>query len=105
MGIYPTRDQVRIHGREHTREYKYGSGYGGWPFCATCGVNVYANVYGPPQSVLDAVPVERKERAMAVFRRNMSLQPLNVRVLDGVDVTKLNVVRNNVGTDGYEPQA
>ena len=105
MGIYPTRDQVRIHGQEHTHEYKYGNRYGGSPFCTTCGVHVYTNIYGPPQSVLDAVPPERKERFMAVYNKNMSLQPLNTRALDGIDLNKVNVVRSNVGTAGYEPQA
>ena len=105
MGIYPTRDQVRIFGRDHSHEYIWGRQYGGSPFCTTCGGSVYVNVYGPPQSFLDAVPPERKDKFMAVYNKNMSLQPLNIRSLDGVDVSKLEVARVNMGTEGYEPQA
>jgi len=105
MGVYPTRDLVHTHGREHTQEYRWGNKYGGSPFCTTCGVNVFANVYGPPQSVLDAIPPARKERAMALYHKNMNLQPLNVRALDGINLGELDVAKHNTGTEGYEPQA
>ncbi len=105
MGIYPTKDNVRVYGDEHTYEYVAGKKWGGSPFCATCGVNVYKNIYGPPQSVIDGVPPEKKERFMKVYNHNMSLKPLNTRALDNVDFSKLDIKRDNVGTEGYEPQA
>ena len=36
------------------------------------------NVYGPPKSVVDRLPEERKE----MIRKNLDLKPVNIRVLD-----------------------
>jgi len=69
--------------------------------CKTCGVLVFNNVYGPPISVFDSLPPERKERVMAVYWKNMALQPLNVRALDDVDLEFLKVERTDEGTEGY----
>ncbi|KAK3356729.1 Mss4-like protein [Lasiosphaeria hispida] len=101
IGVYPNKDQVRIHGREHTFEYKYGKKFSGTTHCKTCGVTVFSNVYGPPLSVLEAAPPERKERVMAAYWRNMMLQPLNVRALDGVGRDTLHIERSDEGTEGY----
>jgi hypothetical protein len=69
--------------------------------CKTCGVTVFSNVYGPPLSVFDRLPPERKERALQVYHKNMALQPLNVRTLNGVDVGALQIERTDEGTEGY----
>ncbi|KAK3313321.1 hypothetical protein B0H66DRAFT_628999 [Apodospora peruviana] len=101
IGVYPTKDQVKIHGREHTFEYLYGRKFNGTAHCKTCGVAVFSNVYGPPLSVFDSLPAERKERVMAVYRKNMALQPLNVRAIDGLDIELLQIKRTDEGTEGY----
>ncbi|KAK1757777.1 Mss4-like protein [Echria macrotheca] len=101
IGTYPTKEQVRIHGREHTFEYRYGSKFNGIAHCRTCGVVVFTNVYGPPLSVFDRLPAERKERALAVYWKNMALQPVNVRVLDGVDLGALTIQKTDEGAEGY----
>lgn len=90
-----------ITGQEHTRDYRYGRKYAGFPFCTTCGINVYNNLYGPPQQVLDQFPGDVRERSMQKVRKNLNLQPINVRVLDGVDRTSLLVKRHDGGTEGY----
>jgi hypothetical protein len=61
-------------------------------------------MHGPPdfESLLARMPdAERRERARAAYRRNMALLPVNVRVLDGVDIKALKVERRDEGTKGY----
>jgi hypothetical protein len=69
--------------------------------CKTCGVTVFSNVYGPPVSVFDRLPAETKEKALEVYRKNMALQPLNVRALDDVDLAALQIEKSDEGTEGY----
>jgi hypothetical protein len=70
----------------------------GFPFCSTCGVHVYMVVYGPPQHIVDRLPEDKKE----FVRKNLHLQPVNIRVLDGVDLGTSNIKRSDIGTEGYE---
>lgn len=62
IGVYPTRDQVRIPERSRDRGFEYfglaadlgkrhkmGSGV----ICKTCGVSVFGNIYGPPIEIFD----------------------------------------------------
>lgn len=69
--------------------------------CKTCGVTVFNNVYGPPVSVFDSLPPERKEKVLEMYWKNMALQPLNVRALDGVDLESLEIERTDEGAEGY----
>lgn len=104
IGTYPTKDNVRIYGRDRVFEYLTGGKFTGSTFCKTCGVHVFSNVYGPPISVFDKLPPERKEKALAVYHKNMAMQPLNVRTIEGVDLDKLRPLtkREDEGTEGYE---
>ena len=99
--MYPTKDQVRIHGRENTFEYLYGRKFNGAAHCKTCNILVFNNVYGPPISVFDRLPPERKEVVLAAYWKNMAMQPLNVRALDDVEIGSLTVQRTDEGTEGY----
>ncbi|KAK0634164.1 Mss4-like protein [Immersiella caudata] len=101
IGVYPTKDQVRVHGRENTFEYLYGRKFNGEAHCKTCGVLVFNNVYGPLISVFDSLPPERKEVVLGIYWKNMAMQPLNVRVLDNVNFESLDVNRADEGTEGY----
>jgi hypothetical protein len=101
IGVYPTKDQVKIYGREDTIEYLYGRKFNGTSYCKTCGITVFSNVYGPPLTTFDKLPHERKERAMAVYWKNMALQPLNARTIDGLDIGSLEIKRVDEGTEGY----
>ncbi|KAL7782382.1 hypothetical protein V8C43DRAFT_296174 [Trichoderma afarasin] len=104
IGIYPTKDNVRIHGRDRVFEYLTGGKFTGSTYCKTCGVHVFSNIYGPPISVFDKLPPERKERALAVYHKNMAMQPLNVRAIEGVKVDTFRplIKREDEGTEGYE---
>jgi len=62
---------------------------------------VFNNVYGPDFSVFENLPPERKAKVLAVYWKNMALQPLNVRALDDVDINTLKIERRDEGTDGY----
>lgn len=62
---------------------------------------VYSNVYGPPITVFDKLPPERKERALAAYAKNLDLKPLNVRAMEGVKPESLAIQRSDEGTDGY----
>jgi hypothetical protein len=102
IGVYPTKDQVKIHGREHGFEYLPGRKFSGRVYCKTCGVHIFSNIYGPPISVFDKLPLERKENALKLYHKNMQLQPLNVRAINGVDLFNLKINRADEGTEGYK---
>ncbi|KAI7779142.1 hypothetical protein LA080_001304 [Diaporthe eres] len=109
IGVYPTRDQVRIHGRE--RGWEYGGlkaelgalKMGSVVHCKTCGVQVFTNLYGPPTTVFDKLSPERKAYALEVYHKNTSLQPLNVRAVEGFQLLSetININRSDEGTEGY----
>lgn len=101
IGVYPTRDQVRISGRNETFEYRHGRGFGGAAYCKHCGVHIYGNVYGPDPSVFDKLPPERREVVLKIYHKNMSLQPVNVRSIEGVDLSTIHIERSDEGTEGY----
>lgn len=101
LGAYPRKDQVMISGWEYTRDYQYGRRYTGFPFCATCGIHVYNNLYGPARQVLNQMPADMRAKAMEMVTKNLTLQPINVRVLDGVDLSSIKVKRRDGGTEGY----
>lgn len=71
--------------------------------CKTCGVQVFTNLYGPPITVFDKLPPERKAYALEVYHKNMSLQPLNVRAIEGFQLLSetININRSDEGTEGY----
>ena len=99
--MHPAKNQVRIDGKEHTQDYLLGRGWSGAPFCKTCGVHVFGNVYGPPQDFIDNVPEDKRDIFMTMVRKNTSLQSLNVRTFDNIDLTKIVVKQDDVGTEGY----
>jgi hypothetical protein len=59
-------------------------------------------VNGPPISVFDKLPPEKKENALKVYDKNMQLLPLNVRAMEEVDLSSLEINRTDEGTTGYE---
>jgi hypothetical protein len=59
-------------------------------------------VYGPPISVFDELSPERNENALKVYHKNIQLLPLNVRVMEEVNLLSLEISRTDEGTTGYE---
>lgn len=101
IGVYPTKDQVRILGRESTFEYLHGRGFNGTAHCKDCGVNVFSIIHGPDPSIFDKLPPERKEKALEMYHKNMALRPINVRAIEKVDLGLIDVKRDDCGTEGY----
>ncbi|KAF4871689.1 Centromere protein V [Colletotrichum siamense] len=97
IGVYPHKSQVTIVRKERTQEYQFGRRFNGAPFCRTCGVHCFGNLYGPPQSIVDRLPDAKKE----FVRKQLEIQPLNVRVLNEVDWEELEIKWANEGTEGY----
>lgn len=71
--------------------------------CKRCGVHVFTDIYGPPITVFDKLPPERKAYALEVYHKNMSLQPLNLRAIEGLQLLSetININRSDQGTEGY----
>ncbi|KAI1484352.1 glutathione-dependent formaldehyde-activating enzyme [Biscogniauxia mediterranea] len=87
--IYPKKPQVSIVGAENLSYYAFGARVWQKSFCRTCGVPVHHHIEDYSEAQLAAMPEEI--RAWAGPRRNWS--PVNLRALDGVDLSVLKVER------------
>ncbi|KAG8166801.1 hypothetical protein KVR01_002490 [Diaporthe batatas] len=109
IGVYPTKDQVQIYGREKGWEYsglraELGSlKMGSVTHCRRCGVHVFTDIWGPPITIFDKLPPERKAHALEVYHKNISLLPLNVRAVEGFKLLSesLTIKRSDEGAEGY----
>ncbi|KAB5582894.1 hypothetical protein GE09DRAFT_1278227 [Coniochaeta sp. 2T2.1] len=97
VGIYPRLSEVKVTGTEHLTDYRFGRKFMGHPFCRVCGVHVVTNAHGPPQDVVDQLPDGRRE----MVRKKLDVKPVNVMVLEGVDLSLMEVERTDEGTEGY----
>jgi hypothetical protein len=97
VGVYPDKSQVSIVGRENTTVYRFGRKFNGYPFCKTCGVSCFGNLYGPSQDVVYRLPEAKKE----FVRKQLRIQPVNIRTLDGVDWDGITINKSDEGTEGY----
>ncbi|TDZ37316.1 hypothetical protein C8035_v006979 [Colletotrichum spinosum] len=98
VGLYPHQSQVTIAGGENTRDYAFGRKFNGAPFCQTCGVHCFGNLYGPPKEIVAKLPEAKQE----FVRKQLEVQPLNIRVLDKVDWAEMDIKWSNEGTAGYQ---
>jgi len=93
---------VESYGDEAERT---GRKWGVLLFCATCGVFVANLIWGPPISFFDKVPAERREHVLAIYHKNISILPLNVRSLEGfeglIDSLRPKIQRTAEGPTGY----
>ncbi|KAK1657555.1 glutathione-dependent formaldehyde-activating enzyme [Colletotrichum godetiae] len=97
IGVYPHQSHVGIVGKDHTQDYQFGRKFNGSPFCRTCGVHCFGNLYGPPKELVAKLPAARQE----FVQKQLEVQPLNVRVLGGIEWHNVNVTWSNDGTEGY----
>ncbi|BCS01304.1 GFA family protein [Aspergillus luchuensis] len=95
--IYPHRSHVTLHGEENLTEYRFGRGFTGHQFCKICGVQLSMKLHGPPQSVVDSLPLEKQE----IVKQKLAIVPIRVAVLDGVEWADLKIERTDEGTEGY----
>ncbi|KAK1496635.1 glutathione-dependent formaldehyde-activating enzyme [Colletotrichum tamarilloi] len=97
IGVYPHQSEVSIVGKDQALDYQFGRKFNGSPFCRTCGVHCFGNLYGPPKELVAKLPEARQE----FVRKQLEIQPLNVRVLEGLEWDSVNIEWSNDGTEGY----
>ncbi|GLA76982.1 hypothetical protein AtubIFM55763_008860 [Aspergillus tubingensis] len=92
------KHMVTLHGDENLTEYRFGRGFTGHQFCKICGVQLSMKLHGPPQSVVDNLPLEKQE----IVKQKLVIVPIRVAVLDGVELADLKIERTDEGTEGGE---
>lgn len=97
IGVYPHYSDVTITGKDQCTEYLFGNRFNGHPFCTTCGVQVFQILHGPPAEIVAAASEARQQ----MIKRKLEIQPINVRLFDGVNLEDLDIHRMDEGTGGY----
>jgi hypothetical protein len=54
-------------------------------------------MHGPPKALVDRLPVEKQE----IVRKNLSIFPVRIAILDSVDFSRIKIQRSDEGTEGY----
>jgi len=95
--IYPTSKQLAIHGRENVFHYAFANHIWRKLFCKTCGVHIGSEV-NPDATEEDiaALPEAYQKHRAA----HLDVRPLNLRILAGLDVKKVETKRG----DGWSMQ-
>lgn len=86
---YPQRHQVVLSGIDKTTMYPFGTKMTDKIFCNRCGVFMASPLREMTPEQLAALP----ESARKHIEGQGKLYPVNTRVLEGVDLTKLKVLR------------
>ncbi|KAI1090966.1 hypothetical protein F5B19DRAFT_296257 [Rostrohypoxylon terebratum] len=89
LWIYPSKSHVFIAGSSHFGYYSFSRGVWKKSFCRTCGVPVHNHIddYTPEQ--IAELPEENRERAVD----HLDWSPINLRVLDGINLGELPLRR------------
>ncbi|KAI0882972.1 uncharacterized protein GGS22DRAFT_190949 [Annulohypoxylon maeteangense] len=89
LWIYPSKSQVVIAGGSNFGYYSFGRRIWKKSFCRTCGVPIHNQIddYTPEQ--IAELPEDDREWAAD----HLDWSPINLRVLDGVDLGKLPLRR------------
>ncbi len=91
--LYPTTDQTIIHGRGNITYYVMGTGAWRKGFCKTCGVQLMNEINPLTDDEVAALP----ELARAYRKRMINCRPINLRILNDYDFSKLETLKY----DGY----
>lgn len=84
---YPAANEVSIQGEDNVTIYRFNLGVWGKAFCKTCGVYLYGKHHPAPEEVVAQMPEEHKKWVVD----GAHLRPLNMRILDGVDLKEMNM--------------
>ncbi|KAI1102734.1 hypothetical protein F4804DRAFT_312075 [Jackrogersella minutella] len=97
LWIYPSKSQVTIVG--DSRYYSFGRGVWKKAFCGTCGVPIKNHVddYTPEQ--IAELPEHQRQWAVV----HLDWSPINLRVLDRVNLGELPMKRVKGSGGGYTP--
>ncbi|KAI9147794.1 glutathione-dependent formaldehyde-activating enzyme [Paramyrothecium foliicola] len=86
--IYSTQEQVVLSGdKDNIGEYSFNFKLGYKTFCKICGVTVSNNMRKLSDEELAAIPEKLKGFVEGAWK----MHPVNIRVLHGVDLKKLNI--------------
>ncbi|KAH7030879.1 glutathione-dependent formaldehyde-activating enzyme [Microdochium trichocladiopsis] len=91
--IYPSAKRVSIQGEENVTVYRFNLGVWGKAFCKTCGIYLYGKYHSPPEAAIANLSEEGKKWVLG----GAHLRPLNIRILNGVDLKELKLSHS----DGY----
>ncbi|KXJ92241.1 glutathione-dependent formaldehyde-activating enzyme [Microdochium bolleyi] len=90
---YPSANEVSIQGEDNVTFHRFNLGVWGKGFCKTCGVYLYGKHYPLPEEVVAKMSEEAKKWTVG----GAHLRPLNMRILNGLDLKELNLGH----TEGY----
>ncbi|OTB01660.1 hypothetical protein M426DRAFT_323289 [Hypoxylon sp. CI-4A] len=85
--IYPSKAQVAIRGWDNISFYAFGRDYWKKSFCKTCGVSLHNHLDNYTPEEIAAMPDGRREWVT----EHIDWRPINLRVLDGVELDKLPI--------------
>ncbi|KAI8963813.1 glutathione-dependent formaldehyde-activating enzyme [Daldinia sp. FL1419] len=91
--FYPKKDQVEIEGEENLAYYAFNTKIFAKSFCKICGVPVHNDTHSATEEDINKLPEGQRD----FIRGALSLTPINLRVINGLDVANLNVKQ----VDGY----
>ncbi|KAI8962974.1 Mss4-like protein [Daldinia sp. FL1419] len=98
--IYPNKPQVTVVGAERMGYYSFGGGVWRKSFCRTCGVPVHNRIEDyTPEQILQ-LPVEQQQWT----RDHLDWSPVNLRVMDGVNLSELKIKRIDGSTRSGPPK-
>lgn len=78
-------------------EYRFAKKFTGHRFCKVCGTQVYMKLHGPPTAIIDSLSPAKQE----MVRQKLSIVPLRIALLDGVESSQIKIQRSDIGTAGY----
>ncbi|KAH6856844.1 Mss4-like protein [Chaetomium sp. MPI-CAGE-AT-0009] len=98
--IYPSSNQLAIQGRDNVFYYKFGNHIWRKLFCKTCGVHIGSEV-NPDQTEEEIAALPEMYQQFRI--NHVNTQPLNLRIVNGLDVKSLKVIRGD-GWSKQDPQ-
>ncbi|KAI1651608.1 Mss4-like protein [Daldinia loculata] len=98
--IYPNKPQVTIVGATGMGYYSFGGGVWRKSFCRTCGVPVHNRIEDYTPAQIEELPVEQQQWA----RDHLDWSPVNLRVMDGIDLGELKIKRIDGSTRSGPPK-
>ncbi|OTA55598.1 hypothetical protein K449DRAFT_171672 [Hypoxylon sp. EC38] len=95
--IYPFKSQVTIVGTSNFSYYSFGRGIWKKSFCRTCGVPIHNHIddYTPEQ--IAELPEDKRQWTID----HLDWSPINLRILDGVNLNELPITRVEGSKLGY----
>ncbi|KAJ2898864.1 Mss4-like protein [Zalerion maritima] len=99
--IYASESQVSISGAENLRRYDFGRFDWSFAFCQACGIPVVRRQL--PKTEEDLAAMDERRRGFMVRMKDKT--PVNLRLLNGFDVSKSGLkVSKNDGWEACNPQ-